>query len=90
LPVTVTVYVPPVNELTVRVDVPEFPEVRLTLVGLAEAVSPEGKTEVVTAMLPANPPTLLSVIVEVPDWPAKMMRLIESEEIAKSTTLTVT
>ncbi len=83
-------YVPPVNELTVRADVPEFPEVRLTLVGLVEAVSPEGETEVVTAMLPANPPRLLSIIVEVPDWPAKMVRLVELEEIAKSTTLTVT
>jgi hypothetical protein len=84
------VYVPPVNELTVRVEVPELPEVRLTLVGLAEAVRPKGETEVVSSMLPTNPPRLSSVIVEVPDWPARMARLEELEEIAKSTTITVT
>jgi hypothetical protein len=86
----VTVYVPPVDELTLRVDVPELPEVRLTLVGLAEVVRPEGETEVVRAMLPANPPRLLSVILEVPVWPARIVKLVELEEIPKSTTLTVT
>ncbi len=85
-----TVYVPPVDEVTVRVDSPELPEARLTLVGLAEVVRPEGETEVVRAMLPENPPRLLSVTVEVPDWPARIVKLVELEEIAKSTTLTVT
>ena len=90
MPVIVTVYVPPVDEVTVRVDMPELPEVRATLVGLAEAVRPEGETEVVSATLPANPPRLLSVIVEAPDWPARIVKLVELDDIAKSTTLTVT
>ena len=83
-------YVPPVDELTVRVDAPELPEARLMLLGLAEAVRPVGETEVVSAMLPANPPRLLSVIVGAPDWPARIVKLVKLEEIAKSTTLTVT
>ena len=41
-------------------------------------------------MLPANPPRLLSEILVVPDWPANMERLVELEEMAKSTTLTFT
>ena len=81
---------PPVNELTVRLEAPELPMIRLTLVGLADAASPEGETDVVSPMLPANPPRLLSVIVEMSVWPAKMDRLVELEEMAKSTTLTIT
>ncbi len=69
---------------------PEPPAVRLTLVGLTEEVRPEGETLVVSAMLPAKPPKLLSVMGEVPDCPSKIVRLVEPVEMEKSTTFTVT
>ncbi len=81
---------PPAEEVTVRVDAPEPPAVRLTLVGLTEAVRPEGETLVVRAMLPARPPRLFSIMGEVPDCPAKIVRLVEPVEMEKSTILTVT
>ncbi len=72
------------------VDVPEPPAVRLTLVGLMEAVRPEGETLVVSAMFPAKPPRLLSVMEAVSDCPARIARLVDPVEMEKSTTLTVT
>ncbi len=81
---------PPVDELTVRVEVPEPFDVSVTLAGFVEAVRPEGDTTVVRAMLPVNPPRLWSVMVEVPDWAAKIVKLVGPEEMEKSTTLTVT
>ena len=85
-----TVYVPAVEELTVRVELPDPPDGKLTLAGFAEPVRPEGDTEVVNAMLPVNPPRLLRVMIEPLDWPEKMVRLVELEDMEKSTTLTVT
>ncbi len=81
---------PPVDELTVRVDVPEPPELRVTLAGFIEGVRPKGETAVVSVADPENPPRLFSVMVEVPDWPAKIIKLAELAETEKSTTLTVT
>ncbi len=81
---------PPVGELTVKVEVPEPFDVSVTLAGFVEAVRPEGDTAVVRAILPVKPPRLWSVIVEVPDWAANIVKFVELEEMEKSTTLTVT
>ncbi len=50
---------------------------------------PEGDAAVARAMLPVKPPRLLSVIVAVPVWPGKIVRLGDPET-EKSTTLTAT
>ncbi len=71
-----------------RVEVPDPFEVRETLAGLTEAVMPTGNTAVARDTLPVNPPRLFSVIVEVPDWPAKIVTLVAPVETEKSTTLT--
>ncbi len=76
--------------MTVRVEVPELTGVKLTLVGFMEAVRPEGETAVVSVMLPVNPPRLLRVMLEVADWVARILRLDEPVDMAKSTTLTAT
>ncbi len=68
---------------------PDPPEVMATVVGLRVALGPEGRTEVESVTVPANPFTLVSWIVEVPGEPAKMVRDAELGEIVKSTTLTV-
>ena len=49
-------------ELRVRVEDPVPPEVRVTLVGLTEAVRPEGDADVVRLIVPAKPLTLDRVI----------------------------
>ena len=67
VPVIVTVKLPPVDELTLRVEVPDPPVVKLTLVGFTEVVGPEVDTLATSATLPEKPPRLLTVMVEVPD-----------------------
>ncbi len=42
------------DDETVRVDDPELPEDRLTLVGLSDAVSPDGDTEAARDTVPEN------------------------------------
>ncbi len=49
----------------VRLDVPVPPGLSVTLVGLTDAVMPEGETDVVKLTVPANPFRLDRVIVEV-------------------------
>ena len=49
---------------------------------------PAGDTAVVRATVPANPPRLVRSIVEVPDCPARIVKLEEAVEIEKSTTVT--
>ncbi len=75
--------------MTVRVEVPEPLDVRETLLGLTDAVRPEGDTSVARVTLPVKPPRLLRLIDEVPDWPAKTVMLAVPVEIEKSTTLTM-
>jgi len=53
-------------------------------------VRPAGDTAVVRATVPANPPRLVRSIVEVPDCPARIVKLEEAAEIEKSTTVTFT
>ena len=90
VPVTVTTYVPPTEELKVRVEVPDPPTTTVTLVGLSDADSPDGVTAAVRLMVPANPPRLFIVMVDVPDWPAVMFTLVGLVATEKSTTLKFT
>ena len=60
------------------------------LEGLTEAVRPEGVTAVASPMLPLKPPRPFTLMVAVPDWPAKIVMLVEPVETEKSTTLTIT
>ena len=67
LPVTVTVYVPGVEELAVRVEVAVEPAVRLTLVGFREAVRLDDDTVVERLTVPVKLPKLVRAIVDVAD-----------------------
>ncbi len=67
VPVTVTAYVPPTEELTVRMEVPDPPATTLTVVGLNDGDSPDGVTAAARLMVPANPPRLFTVMVAEPD-----------------------
>ncbi len=81
-------YVPTVLELRVSTEVPVPPEVSATLVGLREAVRPEGETTVESATDPAKPVRLARDTVEVLDTPVITLRLV-GLEMLKSETLTV-
>ncbi len=60
------------------------------LEGLTEVVRLEGDTAVASDMLPLKPPRPFRFMMAVPDWPAKMVKLVELVETEKSTTLIVT
>ncbi len=81
---------PATEEVTVRVELPDPLELRVTIDGLGEAVRPEGRTEVASVTVPAKPLTLPSWIEEVPEAPLWMVRDVEPEEMVKSTTFTIT
>ena len=70
VPVTITVYVPTLVELMVRVEEPDPPGLKLMLAGLIEAVKPLGVTAIEKLIVPVKPATLLSVMDEVPELPA--------------------
>ena len=70
VPVTVTVYVPTLVELMVRVEEPDPPGLKLTLAGLMEAVRPVGVTDMEKLIMPVKPATLRTVMNEVPEVPA--------------------
>jgi len=53
--------------VTVSVEAADTPADRVTLAGLKEADKPDGVAVDVRATVPANPPRLLRVIVELPD-----------------------
>jgi hypothetical protein len=89
VPVIVTVYVPTVLELRVRVEVPEPPDTRATLIGLREAVVPEGETDAARLTVPAKPFRLVRVMVDCEEEPEVIVRLVGAETV-KSVTLTVT
>ena len=60
-----------VDELKLQVDMAEIPEVKVTLVGVHEAVRPvKGVTDVDRVTDPVNPFRLVSVTVDAPDEPA--------------------
>jgi hypothetical protein len=78
---TLTMYVALVMELIVRVDVPVPPAVRAMLEGFRDAVRPEGETFVEREIVPAKPPRLVKVMVElaeVPDWVVTAVGLAET------------
>ena len=76
-------------EVTVRVEVPVPPDVRVMLVGLREAVMPEGETEVARLTVPVKPLRLVTVTDDCVAEPAVTVRL-DWAETMKSVTLTVT
>ncbi len=67
---TVTVYVPILLELIVRVEEPDPPGLKLVLAGLMEAVRPVGVTDIEKLIMPMKPATLRTVMDEVPEPPA--------------------
>jgi len=72
-----------VPELTVSVDAPNPPELRIRLAGLIEAVNPvpvEREREIV----PEKPPMLAAVMVDVPDEPASTLRVVALDARLKS------
>jgi hypothetical protein len=88
VPVTVTVYVPATPEQD-RVEVPEVP--RVTLVGVRVQVRPvEGDTAAVRATVPVKPWTAVTVIVEVPEAPARIVTLVGLAATVKSLTVMFT
>ena len=50
-------------------DDPELPDVRITLVGLNEAVSPDGEIAAESETVPENPLRLARLMTDVPDVP---------------------
>ncbi len=75
---------------TVRIELPDAPELRITEEGLADPVSTDGTVEVDSVTVPAKPLRLLSLIWAVPEAPLKTVRDVGLDEIVKSTTLIVT
>ncbi len=73
-----------------RVEEAVPPGLKRTLVGLTEAVRPEGATDVERLIVPVKPARLLRVIVEVPELPACSVTVLGLDKIVKSPTPTVT
>jgi hypothetical protein len=69
---------------TVRVEVPDPPEIILTLVGFNEAEGPLGETETANVTVFANPARLVTLIVEVADDPGVTARPLGLAEMKKS------
>ncbi len=82
-------YVPTALELTLRVEVPDPPGLKLMLAGLVEAVRPVRVTDVKRLTVPVKPATLLSVMDEVLELPARTFTVVGLAEIVKSPTPTV-
>ena len=68
----------------------EPPEARDSMLGLSDAVGPEGDTVAARLTLPANPVWLVRVMVAFPVEPTTMLRVGWSDEIMKSGPTTVT
>ena len=66
------------------VELPELPEVRVTVDGLVDAVDPEGRTEVASVTVPENPLRLARLIVDVPVEPGVRLREVGAAEMLKS------
>jgi hypothetical protein len=86
VPVTVTVYTP-CDPLQDRVEVPD----PVTLVGVRVQVKPvAGETVAVRETIPLNPFRAVTVIVEVPEAPARTVTVAGLAAIVKSWTVKVT
>ncbi len=91
MPVTVTLNIPEVKPVTVRMDGVDPPASSVTFTGFSDGVRPvEGETVAESWMVPANPPRLVKVIVELPEAPALMVNDVGLAAMLKSPTLTVT
>src|SRR5713226_5391823 len=80
VPVTVTVYLPGVEEETLSVDEAEPPEDRVTLVGLSDTARPDGEADAESVTVPENPLRLARLIEGVagnPDWTERVGGLLE-------------
>ncbi len=88
VPVTLTLNVPTVEELTVKVDDADMP--RTIMVGVNDVVRPVGETRAVSDTEPAKPFRLVVVTVEVPEEPTTIDKLGWTVDILKSSTWTVT
>ncbi len=88
VPVTVTVKVAELEQLTVNVDIPDVP--RVTLVGLSVAAQPTGAPVAARETIPVNPLTDATVVVEVADEPAKKARDVGLVVTVKPLTVTAT
>ena len=86
---TITVYVPTLLELMVRVEEPDPPGLKLMLAGLMEAVSPVGVTDMEKLIVPVKPATLRTVMGEVPELPPGTFTVVGLAEMVKSPTSTV-
>ena len=62
--------------VTVSREVADPPVDRLTLLGSIVAVGPGGETELVRVIDPENPLELVAVMVELPEEPSTMVRLL--------------
>jgi len=60
----------------VRVDDPDPPELKVTLVGLSDAVRPEGDAKAERATVPAKPNRLARLIFDVPDVPDEIVTVV--------------
>jgi hypothetical protein len=74
----------------VSVELPEPPEVSVTLVALRDAVRPPEDGVVVSVTVPLNPPRLVRLMVELPLVPTIMLTVVGLALIPKSGTLMVT
>ncbi len=72
-----------------RVELAVLPDERLTLVGLREAVGPAGETVEERATVPVKPPTLVKMMLDVPDEPGETI-IDAGPEMLKSGTFTLT
>ncbi len=88
VPVTVTVKVAALEQLTVSVEMPDVP--RLTLVGLSVALQPAGAPVTVRLTIPVKPLTLVTVIVDVAEEPATKVSEVGLAVTVKSVTATAT
>jgi hypothetical protein len=68
--------VPPVEEFSVRAEVPVPPDDRARLVGLRDAVRPDDDEVAVRVTVPLNPPRLTRLIVEVEDEPEMKLTVV--------------
>ncbi len=78
------------EELSVRVEVPDPPEERTGLAGLNVAVRPGDDVVAVSVTVPVKPPRLARVRVETPLDPETKLTVVGLALMLKSGTLTVT
>ena len=89
VPVTVPLYVPTWLELIVNTEAADPPGENVALAGEKDMVNPAGSELAERETVPPKPPWPVIVIVEEPDAPARIVRLEELLEMAKSPTPTV-